>query len=147
MTTMRSCPFVIQTTITKAPKTQQGAEKHLSKVQQGAVQHSSKVPDGFVQLTDRNGNSTDALTPAGSLPPVGWYPGDDDYVHKEFPKEKALLSTPPKTVLPKDYDAATGCTPAGANINEWRIGWPRPGIPGETEKNSYNLATPTRDKA
>ena len=88
MTTVRSCPFVIQTTITKAPKTQQGAEKHLSKVQQGAVQHSSTVPDGFVQLTDRDGNITDALTPAGSLPPVGWYPGDDDYVHKEFPQGK-----------------------------------------------------------
>ena len=74
------------------------------------------------QLSDRDGNLTDALTPAGSFPPAGWYPGDDDYVHKEFPKEKPLPFTPPKTVLAKDYDATTGCTPAGASINEWRFG-------------------------
>ena len=79
MTTMRSCPFVIQTTITKAPKTQQGAEKHLSKVQQGA-ENISKVPDGFMH--DCDGNLTNALTPAGSFPQVGWYPGDPARRHK-----------------------------------------------------------------
>ena len=57
-----------------------------------------------------------------------------------------VKQTPPKTVLPMDYDPTTGWTPAGANVNEWRVGWPRPGVPGETEVNSFNLETPNRDK-
>ena len=76
-----------------------------------------------------------------SLPPgVGWYPGDPDVQLEK--KEKKPPKTPPKTVLPADYDCETHCTPEGANINAWRAAWPRPGVPGETEENSFNLATP-----
>ena len=39
-----------------------------------------------------------------------------------------------------------GCTPAGANIDAWRCAFQRPGVPGDTKENSFNLATPERDQ-
>ena len=119
---------VVNKTIGKTPRTEQ---------LQGRTSTG-----GMYQLKDRNGELTDVWLPIGMLPPVDWYPGDPDIVPKE---KKPPPQTPPKTIMPPDYDASTGCTPAGANIDAWRMNgpWPRPGVPGETEENSFNLATPT----
>jgi hypothetical protein len=107
-----------------------------------AMQKHKAADVGKWQLTDRNGELTDVWLPHGVYPPVGWYPGDPDV---QEPEKKPLpKETPPKTVLPADYDIETHCTPAGADINAWRAAWPRPGVPGETEENSFNLTTPCR---
>ena len=58
--------------------------------------------------------------------------------------QELFPETPAKTVLPKDYDQTTGCTPAGVYIDEWRCASKRPGVPGDTKENSFNLATPDR---
>ena len=102
---------------------------------------------GWTQLKDCKGNPSDVYLPPGILPPVGWYPGDPPIFTEEQEMAKELFpETPPKTMLPNDYDQTTGCTPAGADITSWSCAWPRPGVPGATRENSFNLATPERDQ-
>ena len=99
---------------------------------------------GWTQLKDRKGNMTDIYLPPGILAPVGWYPGDPPILSEEETAQELFPETPAKTVLPKDYDQTTGCTPAGAYIDEWRCAFKHPGLPGDTKDNSFNLATPDR---
>ena len=55
--------------------------------------------------------------------------------------------TPPKTVLPKDYDPTTGWTPySHGNPFNARLNCDRPGVPGHSIDNPFYLDTPTRDK-
>ena len=92
--------------------------------------------------------------PPGILPPVGWYPGDPPiFTEEEETAMELFPETPSKTVLlksPKDYDPATGfiqrrASPKSPKDNTtWRCAWPRPGVPGATKENSFNLATPDR---
>ena len=119
----------------------QVVKKTIGKTPQTEQLQSKTATGGWWQLKDRNGNLTDTWLPLGVLQPAGWYPGDPDIVPKE--KKPPPPETPPKTILPHGYDATTGCTPAGANITAWRVAHPRRGVPGESEENSFNLATPT----
>ena len=114
--------------------------------QQAAAQQQpyQSPKTGWTQLKDRKGNLTDVYLPPGILAPVGWYPGDPPILSEEETAQELFPETPVKTVLPKDYDQTTGCTPAGAYIDEWRCAFKRPGVPGDTKENSFNLATPDR---
>ena len=86
---------------------------------------------------------TDVYLPPGIFPPVGWYPGDPPIFTEDMTEdddetatELFIPETPPKTVLPQDYDQTTGCTPAGAYIDEWRSAFKRPGVPGDTDRTT-----------
>ena len=55
--------------------------------------------------------------------------------------------TPPKTVLPEDYNPETGNTPLhgeGWQMTHARVNCDRPGVPGHSVDHPFCLATPTR---
>ena len=58
--------------------------------------------------------------------------------------------TPPKTVLPDNYDPKSGWTHT-QTYEGWQcfvcVNSDRPGVPGHSFENAFCLATPTRDKA
>ena len=76
--------------------------------------------------------------------------GDEDLLADVMAAEASpVKQTPPKTVLPKDYDPTTGWTPHGAEgrqVSNARVNCDRPGVPGHTFEDPFCLATPTRDK-
>ena len=69
--------------------------------------------------------------------------------NKPVPKPEFGSLTPPKTVLPKDYDPTMGWTPLhaeGWQVANARVNCDRPGVPGHTFDKPFYLDTPTRDK-
>ena len=57
--------------------------------------------------------------------------------------------TPPKTVLPWNYDSTCGRSPPfgeGWQVVHTRVNTDRPGVPGDTFDDPFCLATPTREK-
>ena len=87
--------------------------------------------------------------PRQALPPVWWDPNGppNQGPPKEIPEHEA--ETPPKTVLPADYDATTGTTPLGAEgwqVTNHRVNFKRPKVPGHSAVKPFCLATPTKDQ-
>ena len=76
--------------------------------------------------------------------------GDEELLANVMAAEASpVKQTPPKTVLPKDYDPTTGWTPLGAEgwqVSNARVNCDRPGVPGHTFEDPFFLATPARDK-
>ena len=102
------------------------------------------TPAKLIALADASPLTTEGtgMVHQGNTSPV-------DTISDSLVRASPVKQTPPKaepTVLPKNYDPTTGWTPAGADVNAWRAGWPRPVEPGETEVNSFNLETPMRHK-
>ena len=64
--------------------------------------------------------------------------------NKPVPKPEFGSLTPPKMVLPKDYDPTTGWTPLhaeGWQVANARVNCDRPGVPGHTFDKPFYLDT------
>ena len=112
-----------------------------------------KSPEtAWKQLKDREGNTTDVYLPPGIFPPVGWYPGDPPISPRTTTRRQQsslCLSRRRRRCCPR----TTASRPDDGLPARWRLhrrmalcAFKRPGVPGDTEDNSFNLATPERDQ-